>query len=213
MRTERGFTLVEILVVMAIVAIVGIIMVVIFTNTLRGSNKSQILSVIKQNGQAVLENMNNNIRNADNSICSTSPSNTLVVVKNGTYIRYRISLPGNDKVPPACFKNGCIVWDNPTKQIDLQTNQLETDSAFISSVCGSNDPIPRAGSADTANILTDTNSQTGVAVPSGSFTLSKPPGFKAAVTVAFELQPGVDAPSIIASQIDPVDFQTTIELR
>lgn len=213
MRTERGFTLVEILVVMAIVAIVGIIMVVIFTNTLRGSNKSQILSVIKQNGQAVLENMNNNIRNADNLVCPTldgNSSNTAVVVKNGTYTRYRISGMSDyvsGRVPPACQKNGCILQDSPTKDINPDTGQLETDSVFILRVCNSTSLM------FLANILTDTNSQTGVLVKSGSFTLSKPAGFKAAVTVAFKLQPGADAPSVIVSQIDPVDFQTTIELR
>lgn len=86
---KKGFTLVEMMVVMAIVAIVGIILVMIFANTLRGSSKAQILSVIKQNGQAVLGVMDNAIRNADNVACISTSGDTLAVVKNGIYTRFR----------------------------------------------------------------------------------------------------------------------------
>lgn len=86
---NKGFTLVEIVVVMAIVAIVGVILVMIFANTLRGSSKAQILAVIKQNGQAVLGTMDNAIRNADNVACISTSGDTLVIVKDGIYTRFR----------------------------------------------------------------------------------------------------------------------------
>lgn len=217
---KKGFTLVEILVTMAIVAIVGTILVTTFTNTLRGSNKSQILAVIKQNGQAVLENMDKTIRGADNLLCPTdsTPVYTAVVVQNGVYTRYRIALPGDTSgtAPADCIgtgKNGCIVQDHPTKQTDPDTGELETDAVFIGSVCNADDPMPRAGSTDIANILTDTNSQTGVQIDSGSFTASKPSGYKAAVTVSFTLKAGVAAPAVIVGQIDPVEFKTNVGLR
>lgn len=188
----RGFTLVEILVVIGITAIVGTILVVIFTNTLRGSNKAQILAVIKQNGQSVLENMDKTIRNAYNVVCPASGSgNTLVVEKNGEYTRYRIALSANSYIPLSCYTNGCIVWEKSTT-------------------------LPSCDPADpmfSANILTDTNAQTGVKINSGSFYVNRPAGFKAAVTINFILSPGVNASSIITSQIDPVVFQTTIGLR
>lgn len=203
---SKGFTIIEILVVIAVFAIVGTIMVVIFTNTLRGSNKSQILGIIKQNGQSVLENMDKKIRNADNLLCPSESSNTIVVERSGIYTRYRI-------VPLTTGENGYIIEDHPTKQMDQTTGQLETDSVFILSVCNPNDPMPRVGSADTANILTDTNTQSGVSIEGGSFAVSKPAGFKAAVTVNFVLKPGIGAPSATAGQIDPVAFKTTIELR
>lgn len=207
MKTEHGFTLAEVLVVMAIVAIVGLIMVVTFTNTLRGSNKSQILAVIKQNGQAVLENMDKTIRNADNVVCVGSTPNTLVIVKNGVYTRYRVTLnnDGAATAPASCIGtggNGCIIWDNPTPEISEITPQ-----SFINRVCNPTDLM------SAAQILTDTNTQTGVKVHSGSFSLSKSAGFKTAVTVKFQLKPGADAPSVVAGQIDPVEFQTTIGLR
>lgn len=202
MKIERGFTLAEILVVIAITAIVGTILVLIFTNTLRGSAKAQILSAIKQNGQAVLENMDKTIRNADDVVCvSSNPPNTLVVVRDGVYTRYRIALSSDNagSAPSACVgrlgigKNGCIVWDNPTSQGTPQ------------GMC--DDPMP------SADILTDTDTKTGVSIVSGSFSSSKPAGYNAAVTVEFKLKPGAGAPAVITGQIDPVAFRTTIELR
>lgn len=85
----KGFTLVEILVAIAIVAMVGMILALIFINTLRGSNKSQILSVIKQNGQAAMDTLDKTIRNADNVACISASGDTLAVVKNGIYTRFR----------------------------------------------------------------------------------------------------------------------------
>lgn len=208
---KKGFTLVEILVVISVLSIVGVIILTIFTRTLKGNNKAQILAAIKQNGQAVLENMDKTIRNSGNLLCPTiDSSNTLVVEKDGLYTRYRIALagaPDGDKVPPSCSLNGCIVSDNPAKQIDLATNELETDLAFINRACSSTDFMT------SANILTDTNSQTGVLVKEGSFKSDKLAGFKDAVTINFKLGPGKDAPAAVAGQIDPVTFQTTIQLR
>ncbi len=191
---NRGFTLVEILVVMAIMAIIGTIMVAIFTNTLRGSNKSQILAVIKQNGQAVLENMDKTIRGADNVICpqQIGPlSDTLVFEKNGIYTRFRF-------IPPSATINGSIQQDSPVVGSDI--------NLFIYNVC-STDLLPPVIT------LTDTNSQSGVSVMSGLFTRNKQPGFKDSVTVFFKLGSGVGIPTAVSSQIDPVTFQTTVQLR
>ena len=46
----KGFTLIEMIVVVAVLIIMGAILSQIFSNTLRGSNKAQVLSSIKQNG-------------------------------------------------------------------------------------------------------------------------------------------------------------------
>lgn len=183
---EKGFTLAEILVVMAITAIVGIIMVIIFSNTLRGSNKAQILAVIKQNGQAVLDNMDKTIRGADNVVCISSYY--LVVVKDGIYTRYRIKSENN--IPT-------IVQDSPVM------------GSLINDICTLSDSTGVA-----KIILTDTNSQSGVSVLNGSsFSRSAQSGSKDSVTVSILLGPGAGVPAAISSQIDPVSFQTTIELR
>lgn len=214
MKVERGFTLVEILVVIAIVAIIGLVMIAIFTNTLRGSNKSEILSVIKQNGQAVLDNIDKNVRESDNVICPSpgSSSDTLVVVKNGSYTRYKFIPPNNTNptIGNCGSVNGCIQQDNfiqPATSADIKQ--------FLIDVCNTATFAPVA-----PVILTDTNAQTGVSVNCSDtncltniFTRNKPAGFKDQVAIKFNLKPGVSAPAVVAGQIDPVSFQTSIELR
>lgn len=206
MTGERGFTIVEILVATAVAGIVGIMLVMIFANTLRGSNKSQILAVIKQNGQAVLENMDKTIRNSDNVVCVSSSNKTLLVVKNGTYTRYRIVLYTDTfgTAPDSCRgsgTNGCIVQDNPVRV------GAETDTEFMIRACSSVDPMV------SATVLTDTNTQTGVKIESGLFTRNTSAGFKDQMTIVFKLKPAVLIPPAIANQIDPVTFQTTVQLR
>lgn len=200
----KGFTLVEILVVVAIVAIMGTVLAAIFVNTLKGGNKAQILANIKQNGQAVLENMDKTIRGADNVVCKSLDGNTLVVVKNGCYTRYRF-------VAPSQTQNGQIQQDNP--QPDSSTSCVTNPPSptpkniktFTDNVC--TDPMINP------NILTDTNPQSGVSVANGSFTLKPEAGFRNSVTVSFTLDHGVEAPTAVAGQIDPVEFTTSIGLR
>ena len=195
---NRGFTLVELLVVIAMVAVIGVVMLAIFTNTLRGSHKAQVLSAIKQNGQAVLEAMDRDIRNADNVVCATSTN--LVIISGGDYTRYRF-------ITPTGTANGLIQQDNPTKQIDPGTGEEETEAAFSNRVCNPNDPMTQT------SILTDTNSRSGVSVASGSFERISQPGSTDDVTITINIGPPFEVPPAISSQIDPVAFQTTVHLR
>lgn len=192
---RKGFTLVELLVVMAVLSLVGALVVITFTNSLKGSNKSQILSAIKQNGQSVLETMDKTIRNADNVVCYINdpilPS-TLVVVKNGVYTRYKF-------VTPTSSANGYIFQDSPVQPAEKDIK------LFINGVC-QDPPI-------NPQILTDTNPKTGVSLASVTFQPSAQPGSKLFVSVTLVLTQGKEAPSAVAGQIDPVTFKTTIELR
>lgn len=212
---KNGFTLIEILVAMAIVAIIGVIFVTIFANTLRGSNKSQVLASLKQNGQAILEKLGKNIRDADNVVCITpNPAGqTIVIVKDGCYVRYRFIEPSSSPIP---VQNGQIQQDFP--QPDPSTTPCLHNSpapsatpagivAFTNQVCAAADPM------DDPNILTDTNPQSGVSVTDGLFTWNKQSGSKDSVNVFFNLKPGVSAPAAVTGQIDPIPFQTTIGLR
>lgn len=205
MRTEQGFTITELLVVMVITAIIGTIMVAIFTNTLRGSNKSQILANIKQNGQAVLENMDKTIREADNVVCTGSIGDydTLVVVNDGNYTRYRIIASGTDN--GSVQQAFLIQPPPPASKSDI--------TEFLQGICTDEMIIDAISVQD----LIDNNTQTGVSIGrvSGSefFTWDHVPGSKDSVTIKFQLGPPVGVPDIIRGQIDPVVFQTTVQLR
>lgn len=205
---NTGFTLIELLVVVAILSIMGVLILIIFTNTLRGSNKSQIIGVIKQNGQSILEIMDKTARNADSIVCpiipysGTTAVGPVLITKNssGAYTRFKFVGP----IP--LLSNGLIYQDNPIKQI--VGGSQETDEVFASRVCNPGDVV-----LPTALVLTDTKPQTGISVENGSFTREKTPGFKDKITIKFGLRSGVQAPAAVAQQIDLVNFQTTIQLR
>lgn len=196
---KKGFTLVEMLVVLAVLSLVGVMVVTIFSRSLRGANKSQILSSIKQNGQTILENMDKTIRGADSLVCiSENPGSTIVIEREGIYIRYRFNIDETGKT------NGAIRQD-----IASPSAQEADPRLFINRVCNPSDPM----SSQTATVLSDTNSQTGVKIVAGSFARNKQAGFKDVVTITFILGPALEAPQVIAGQIDPVTFQTTVQIR
>lgn len=197
MNMKKGFTLVEILVVIAVLSIAGLLVLYIFANSLRGSNKAQVLSSIKKNGQAVLETMDKTVRSADNVICPSNPDPSLglVVEKVGQYTRYRF-------IQATGAVNGSIKQDNPTR------GATESISSFINRVCNINDPLSSG-----AFVLTDTNPQTGVSIQNGSFKRNKQTGFNDVITISFQVTYPVEVSPALAGQIDPVDFVTTVQLR
>ncbi|MBI4038187.1 prepilin-type N-terminal cleavage/methylation domain-containing protein [Candidatus Daviesbacteria bacterium] len=186
--SEKGFTLVEILVVTAVVAIMGIVITEIFISSIRGGDKAKVLASIKQNGQASLEIMDKTIRGADLVVCplTSTPSDTVIIVKNGLYERFRF------KSPPSA--NGFIERDKPT---------AVSSSTWCSSTDVSVSP----------ELLTDNDPKKGVSVRSGYFKRDKAPGYKDLVTINFILGPAVEAAQAILAQTDEVTFTTTIELR
>ncbi len=206
--SNKAFTLVEVLVVIGILSIAGVLVLAIFSSTLRGNNKSQILISIKQNGQSVLENLTNPVRNADRVVCpsvippatSSDPSTTIVVVNAGTYKRYRFTTPTS-------LANGKI--EQETFQLPQAPPAGSDPNLFIrdfeKTLCSDPSINPQ--------IITDTNSQSGISVASLIFTRNRVAGFKDGVSINFSLSPAVKAPPSVAGQIDPVTFETTIQLR
>lgn len=197
---KNGFTLIEIIVVIAVMAILGVIITEIFIRSLQGSEKAKVLATIKQNGQAVLDVIDKTVRNSDNVVCPvvipptiSASSNTIAVVKNGLYTRFRI------KVYPTDLH---ILQDNPVP------SSTSTQRQFLLDICTDLDY-----SGTTVFPITDTNTRTGVRVGSGSFTRQKATGYKDISTIQFTLIPGIDAGFLITSSIDPVEFKTSVELR
>lgn len=206
--SKKGFTLVELLVVIAILSIVGVLVVTIFTGSLRGINKSQIISVLKQNGQSVLENMDKTIRSSEDVVCPviieplTSASSTKhIVVKSSSGIYTRYSFVLNEFT-------SWIQQDHPEKLFDAVSRDEETDTQFRDRICGAEEQVYVS-----PVVLTDTKTQTGVRVVEGIFKRDVASGFKDQVTIKFVLKPGKDALAIVADDIDPVTFETTIQLR
>lgn len=201
---KKGFTLVEVLVVIAIVSIMGVLLTEIFFRSLRGGNKANLISSLKQNGQSVLDTMDKSIRNSDLVVCpqisgnSKVTADTLVILDDGIYTRYKfIKAKENPKA------NGKIERDNPKL---LEGEPLKD---FLNIICSPTDLLENPVS------LTDTNAQTGISInyDKSKFTREKKSGFKDIVTIEFVVEAGVEVPKAISQQVDPVLFNTTIELR
>ncbi len=196
-KEEKGFTLVEVLVSIAILSVIGVLIITIFSRALRGDNKAQITLAIKQNGQAILENLDKTIRSADQVVCvSSSNYKTIVLLKDGIYSRYRF-------VDQTSSANGLIRQDNPTRIAGTEDDV----NIFINRICNAADPMPQAV------ILTDTNQVTGVSIQNGAFIRNKKAGYKDMITVKFDITQGTGVVGGASSGIDPVRFATTIELR
>lgn len=200
----HGFTLVELIVVISVLAILGTIITIIFSRSLRGSNKAQILSKMKQNGQSVLERLDKNIRSSDNIVCpvldrttsmSQVTSSVLVYETSGVYTRFKF-------IPTASTSNGKLIQDNP-EPVPITEDDPKI---FLQRICNELD-IP----VDPVDV-TDTDTQSGVSVI-GNFSRDFQPGFKDVVTIEMVVGPGINALPIVAGDIMPENFTTTITLR
>ena len=212
---RKGFTIAELLVAISVIAVIGAVVAEVFSRSLRGGNKAQIIGVVKQNGQATLEAMDKTLRNSDEIVCpvitiaeltaaGVNPviknSDTATVVKDGKYTRFRYKAPVSGV-------NGYILQDNPVYVAPL------SQESFLNDVCSNawNDPNSPA-----AVYITDTNTKNGVSVTSATaniFIRNKQAGFRDILTINFDLKPGAQVPAAISGQIDPVTFTTTIQLR
>jgi len=75
---RQGFTLLEMMVTIALISLISIVLSQVFISTLRSNKKTDILKEVKQNGNLALESMSRMIQNAKRVTCVTA--NTLAIV-------------------------------------------------------------------------------------------------------------------------------------
>lgn len=205
--SKQGFTLIEVMVAIAVIGVIGFIMADLISRTFKGGTKTVLIATLKQNGQSALNVIDQEIRNAEAVVCigSFTPNlqSSLTLIRRGQYIRFTIYY----NLAPA--QNGYIAQETLTvlnPALDNIEQQAYCDSEFVVDQF-----------ADGVDLkLTNTNPVTGVSVTSGSFEFATPPqaGIKDAVSVQFRLGPGVQAGSGFESQVgSDVEFKTTIQLR
>ena len=105
-KNGRGFTLMEMIVVIALLGVVGMMAVNIFFTSLRGSTKAETLKEIKQNGDFAISAMERMIRNAQEVTSTCSGSSSSITIRNPDHYRTtfscgsRIASISADLVPP-----------------------------------------------------------------------------------------------------------------
>lgn len=161
----KGFTIIEMLVVIALMAIAGTIITGIFISSLKGSEKAKYLAVIKQNGQVVLDVIDKTIRNADNVVCSDLK--TIVIAKDGKYARFRF-------VEKTSTQNGSIIKDEPSSFTNTLCLDLMPGAIFLTD--------------------TDTKKGVSIDFSNSLFESNKGVGYKTFVTINFVLTPPIEAP-------------------
>ncbi|MFH1833232.1 MAG: hypothetical protein ABH816_03690 [Candidatus Levyibacteriota bacterium] len=94
LSTSKGFTLIELLVVVIVVIAIGGFVVSILFSTLRGTNKTNALTVVRQNGNGAISQMSKTIRNAKNivdpisCIVTSSQNHITILTAEGNYLTY-----------------------------------------------------------------------------------------------------------------------------
>lgn len=153
-QKDKGFTIVELLVVVVIMVIMGVIFTDILIESLRGRNKVNVINQVKQNGQVVLDKLSNEIRSAEKVVCvdkftggGNSVLDTIVIFNNGTYSQFRF-------IKPTASANGKIQKVNLIRSdvSDLTSDQMLCTTVDISA--GTN----------LKQFLTDTDTKNGVSV-------------------------------------------------
>lgn len=194
-RLRGGFTLIEFLVVLGVLAIAVGSVLLFLTSILRGTNQANVTSEVKQNGQAVLDSLDGQIRNAKNIQCVNS-SNAIVscsdVAASHKYIG--LIMPDGSTYHIKCFS------DSTPKVIN---GWIGTATSSIIPTDGSYIPV------------THTDLVAGVDVNNCNFAVQpSTPGTlnPAVVAISFVANQGLNAASRQDFKAN-IQFQTTISLR
>lgn len=125
---DKGFTLIEMLAVLAVFGVIGIISTSILITALRTTNKTNILSSVKQNGDFVLTQLSQSLRDArliktpfPCVVVSPTPplisSSISFVAADGGTITYTCENP-TDNPPSTIASNGASILDNSVKLVN-----------------------------------------------------------------------------------------------
>lgn len=212
--TNRGFTLVETLIGLAIIGVVGTVIFGVLNRTFQSNSKTIAISTIKQNGQNAITQIDQMIRGADSLVCIGNSNATITLLKSGVYQRITF-------YPQTSSANGYIAVDYPIPQ------DSDAGGIFVCTTSPKTTPYKRCpdnfcatGFTPTTNqiILTDQNNNNGVSVqPSGTyFSKQSNPGSQDSMTINFDLSPAINSGNTFEKSLgngNKVNFTTSIDLR
>lgn len=191
MKNSKGFSILEIILVIGIMAVIGLISSSLLTRTYRTNNESDTLSKLKQNGQVAVSAISDTIRMADAVVCYgvNGSRKDRIVIQDlaGEYIMFRFvdQIPATGKIT----SNGYIAkYENITGELKDFCTQT-----------------PTGPESD----LTDRNIDTGVSISNGDFKKLSGEVSKDAVTIIFNVNPAGNQSGSTAI----VNIQSTVQIR
>ncbi|OGD94075.1 hypothetical protein A2697_03660 [Candidatus Curtissbacteria bacterium RIFCSPHIGHO2_01_FULL_41_44] len=191
---SKGFTLIELLVVLGIL-VIGVGSTLLFlTSILRGTNQANVTAEVKQNGQAILDSLERQIRNATDVNCLNQSGNSTSCADAAVSDKYiKLIRPNENPLHIKCFASTGSL--NGWMGVVVSTSNNPSDSSYTTLT-----------NSDTVSGV-DIQSCSFKATPSTSGSLSP-----ALVNVSFVVNQGIKAPSR-ADFLANAKFETTISLR
>jgi prepilin-type N-terminal cleavage/methylation domain-containing protein len=238
---EKGFTLLEILVVIGIIGIITGITSDIFIQIIKASNKANIVTEIKQNGDAVLNQLDRLVRNADSIAFFGKRAYGALSFSAFSLTSTQSCTNTTGATRDATFDVCTFITKNPQPQsgytrIDFRLENEEecaSSSLFTTNdkvvngavtTCNGNIQIALGTDSDLADLelgtpstvvpqlLTNTEKQSGVSVTDFTIEVIPTTGKPTLVRFGYTLAQGIAATSRVDSKAT-VDFETTVSLR
>lgn len=199
----------EAVIAISIVGVVGVLASTLLSRAFRGSNKTELLGNIRQNGQTALSIIDGTIRNSLGVVCTLNQSSASIIAvrttAEGKYVRFIIKPEQN------LTANGYIIQQQFSDLTDAGGTYNDPELLCDTS----STKYPETGF--NRSILTDQNINTGVSIKSGNFSENSAPGYKDVVTVIFDLGPAVKNyggfENLLGGSTGSVRFQTSIQLK
>ena len=183
---RRGFTLVELLVVIGILAIAVGSSLLFLTSVIKGTNQANVTAEVKQTGQSVLDSLERQIRNAvDAQVLGT---NYLKIVRSGQYPLYI-----------QCFSSIANTKNGWIGTVVMAEPAMPSGPSQFTSLTNSNDLVSGVDIVCAAS-------------PSAFDVILASSTAPPIVTISFSVSQAINAPSR-ADFVANAQFQTTISLR
>jgi len=196
-KFQKGFTLLEFLVVIGLLSITIGSILLFLTSVLKGTNQANITAEVKQNGQVVLDTLESQIRNGTDAVCINPANGSLCASPTQSTSHIKLLRTNSDPLHIRCVKNP---GENGRIEIAVSAVALGTIPSNFMSITNQD----TVSGVD----ITDTDCNTVFTIVPSSGGVSAPP----IVAVNFKVNQGVAAVSR-QDFLANVAFQTTISLR
>lgn len=183
---QKGFSLLEAIVAISVIGVMGFVVATVITRSFKASDKTQLLGLVKQNGQNALNILESTIRNSGVA-CISDTQDLITVIKKEGLFRFR-------------YDSGAIKQDEP-KVSDIVGDYKAKDLCNVARL-----PLRE----DT--FLTDINASTGVIVEDLKITYTSDE--KKSIQISFKIRPrvtGADYSRQLGQGFE--SFQTTVFVR